>query len=310
MWQLHSGSAEWLARLAATKGWWGCEAYDVADCFLNTPREAVIAALSCWLTTTQKRTRRQPAFAIAKDGKAGDHRGRPASIHYWTITTEQLVAACVWDLENNGAFEAQNVGAEGEDEDVVLVQRKGLPVGGHLSAAYVELVALRREFECVWPSALTGFPTARYRDNFFIVLPDERSGDDRQATAEQLSALLLMPVCFERAGTVARCLELRLSWGSDSEVKAVLAYRTDADRQGESGDVTTWPVACGAFVQGGAVLLAGGGRLSRLGPCSVAVFTPTGVSLEAVAAAVHFGAATPRRSSRMLAQDLAGSAAQ
>ena len=52
-WQIHSGSADWLGRLAVTKGWWGCEEYDVADCFLNTPREAVLAALAFWLTTTQ-----------------------------------------------------------------------------------------------------------------------------------------------------------------------------------------------------------------------------------------------------------------
>ena len=33
MWQLRSGSAEWLERLAATKGWWGSEEYDVATAF-------------------------------------------------------------------------------------------------------------------------------------------------------------------------------------------------------------------------------------------------------------------------------------
>ena len=65
-WQLHSGSAEWLERLATTKGWWSCEEYDVADCFLNTSREAVLAALAFWLTTTQQRSRRWPAFSISK----------------------------------------------------------------------------------------------------------------------------------------------------------------------------------------------------------------------------------------------------
>jgi len=42
MWQLHSGSTEWLQRLEATYGGWGCEEFDVADCFLNTPRESVM----------------------------------------------------------------------------------------------------------------------------------------------------------------------------------------------------------------------------------------------------------------------------
>ena len=46
---------------------------------------------------------------------------------------------------------------------------------------------------------------------------------------------------FERAGIVSRCLELRLSWVEEDRVKAQLAYRTDADRQGESGNVSTWP---------------------------------------------------------------------
>ena len=50
-----------------------------------------------------------------------------------------------------------------------------------------------------------------------------------------------MPVKFERAGREARYLELRLCWADGCRVKAVLAYRTDADRQGESGDVRTWP---------------------------------------------------------------------
>ena len=59
-----------------------------------------------------------------------------------------------------------------------------------------------------------------------------------------------MPVVPERGGDEARCLELRIKWVSKANaklgekpgtVKAVLAYRTDADRQGESGDVRTWP---------------------------------------------------------------------
>ena len=208
----------------------------MADCFLNTPRDAVLAAVEFWLRQTQGRLRTQPCFAISKDGKAGDHRGRPASIHYWSITAEQLLSACAWDLNNNDFFEAQ-----AEADVVVLQQRKGLPIGGHLSAAYVELVALRREFECEWPSSLSGLPTARYRDNFFMAVREERSAAERERTAGELTELLVMPVGFERAGRVARCLELRLEWTSERPVKAVLAYRTDSDRQGESGDVRTWP---------------------------------------------------------------------
>ena len=49
MWQLHSGSAEWFERIGTTAGWWGLLEFVVADCFLNTPCEAVIAAVEFWL---------------------------------------------------------------------------------------------------------------------------------------------------------------------------------------------------------------------------------------------------------------------
>ncbi len=61
------------------------------------------------------------------------------------------------------------------------------------------------------------------------------------ALAQALSELLLMPVVFERGGRCARCLELRLQWRDTCPVKATLAFRTDSDRQGESGDLRTWP---------------------------------------------------------------------
>lgn len=237
MWQLHSGSAEWLQRLASTKGWWGLDEYDVADCFLNTPREQVLKALNFWLARTAGRTRGLPWFAISKDSKKGDYRGKPCNSHYWAISAEQLVAACTWDLVHNSEFEAQ----DDNGNVVVLEQRRGLPIGGHLSAAYVELVALRRELQCAWPAMLQSLPTARYRDNLFVALKEEWTAEQRADLATSLSILLLMPVQYERGGQVARCLELRLDWRVSDAVKAVLAYRTDADRQGESGDVTTWP---------------------------------------------------------------------
>ena len=52
----------------------------------------------------------------------------------------------------------------------VLKQVAGLPMGGHLPAAMVELVALHREFLRPWPGRLLGFPTFRYWDNFFAML--------------------------------------------------------------------------------------------------------------------------------------------
>ena len=44
-----------------------------------------------------------------------------------------------WELNNNDTFEVQ----DNNGKRIVVQQRKRLPIGGHLSAAYVELVALR-----------------------------------------------------------------------------------------------------------------------------------------------------------------------
>ena len=82
----------------------------------------------------------------------------------------QLLAACAWDLQYDDLFEAQVWAGV-----LVLQHRKGLPIGGHLSAAYLELVALQREYQCEWPSSLSGLPTARYRDIFFMVVREERT---------------------------------------------------------------------------------------------------------------------------------------
>ena len=156
----------------------------------------MLGSAAFWIDATAQRTRKQPSFAISKDNKKGDHRGRPSSIHYWGITCKQLLLAVEWELTFNDMFEVQD-GAGGV---VVVQQRKGLPIGGHLSAAFVELVALRREYECSWPPILLHCPTTRYRDNFFVVVQHERTESERHATAQALSLLLSMPVMFERGG--------------------------------------------------------------------------------------------------------------
>ena len=125
IWQLHSGIKEWLQLLSNNGAGWEYAEYDVADCFLNTPRELVMQALHYWSDYIAMRSRRVPCFAISKDGKKGDHRGRPACVHYWTITTLQVLEVCEWELAYNSCFEA--VTAHGDM--VVLEQAKGLPIG-------------------------------------------------------------------------------------------------------------------------------------------------------------------------------------
>ena len=180
--------------------------------------------------------RLQPSFAISKDGKGGDHLGKAAALHYWTLTMQQVVQICQWELKENALFEVLLP----TGSTIVLEQVRGLPIGGHLSAAMVELVALQREFVVEWLPMLQSVTTSRYRDNCFIVIEKEWSEEQVEACAAALTSLLMIPVKIEKAGRQARCLEVRLDWTCQDNVAVVLAYQTDADRQGESGDVTSW----------------------------------------------------------------------
>jgi hypothetical protein len=129
-----------------------------------------------------------------------------------------------------------------EEDLCCLQQHRGLPIGGHFSAALVELVALWREFAEPWPACLDGLVTARYRDNFFVGLTAEAvARADYQTMAAELSGLPAMPVKFEQVGSEIRCLELRLLFRLGLPVHVTVAFRTDLDRQGEANNVIAWP---------------------------------------------------------------------
>ena len=96
--------------------------YDVEDCFLNTSRDEVVAAVIFWLEATPRRTRQQAYFAISKDCKAADHRGRSYSLHFWELSALLMLAVVGWELEETSCFEAL-----GDGDYLVLQRRKGLP---------------------------------------------------------------------------------------------------------------------------------------------------------------------------------------
>ena len=237
IWQMHRGMQHFLQLLSGKKTAAMAE-FDVEDCFLNTPRGLAIPALRFWLDFCFHRRRGTQYFAISKDGKAQDHIGRPCSLHYWEISSSAVLAAVEWELSCNSLFEV--VGENGQM--IVLQQDKGLPIGGHLSAALVELVALFREYTVQWPTVLNDKLSMRYRDNFFVGMPLLDSAFSMQAVAEDLSALLAMPTKPVSVDTSIRCLETRLLFSAEEPVRCLLAFRTDADRQGESGDVNSWPM--------------------------------------------------------------------
>ena len=211
MWRLHDGSRRWIEQLVRAYSTNGCVEFDVEDCFLNTRREMVMDALSYWLSYQFRRTRQQPDFSISKDSKKADHRGKPCSTHFWEISAETVKAVVDWELRHNSTFAV--VDASGDR--AVLRQHCGLPIGGHLSAALVELVALWREHTCAWPSLLQGRTTARYRDNVFVT--STLTDDDTifQRLAVDFSEMLSMPVKLEKVGTHVRCLELRLKFSEN-----------------------------------------------------------------------------------------------
>ena len=87
-------------------------------------------------------TRQQPFFSISKDSKKADHRGRllrsACSDHFWEVSAETVRAVVQWELAQNSTFAVANSSGERAE----LRQHCGLPIGGHLSATLVELVAL------------------------------------------------------------------------------------------------------------------------------------------------------------------------
>ncbi len=60
------------------------------------------------------------------------------------------------------------------------------------------------------------------------------------ALADVLTAMLGMPIKWVQRDRTIRVLELRVTVGP-GRPRVVVAFRTDSDRQGESGDVTSWP---------------------------------------------------------------------
>ena len=106
MWQLHSGSQEWLARLATCPNVPSGSEFDVEDCFLNMPRAEVVGAVESWLEVVPRRTRGQLYFAISTDHTAADHVGRSSSAHFWEVSATQLLAIIRWELGSDDDFEA------------------------------------------------------------------------------------------------------------------------------------------------------------------------------------------------------------
>ena len=172
IWRMHQGARQWLKMLSKESGLTHLAEFDVEDCFLNTPRELVVPALRFWLDYQFKRGRSARFFAISKDTKDEDHVGRPCSSHFWEIDAATVIATVEWELQHNALFEVLNESGD----SIVLQQEKGLPIGGHLSAALVELVALHREMTQPSPARLVGTMTARYRDNFLSLLQTMLSG--------------------------------------------------------------------------------------------------------------------------------------
>ena len=211
--------------------------YDVEDCFLNTPQAKVRPAVEHWLAALRATSRRAACFAISKDSRKLDRVGASNCLHFWDLTFDVVLAVIDWEINSNLDFVVQGL----DGALVALVQHKGLPIGGCLSAGLVELVALHMEATKQWPPQLLHCLAARYRDNMFVCTASPWSQEQIMELCPLLSDILEMPVKYEGSGSVKRFLEMRITLMPNSPVKAVLAFRTDDDRQGESNDVEAWP---------------------------------------------------------------------
>ena len=253
IWGLHSATKEWLSVLCRYGPASSIIEYDVEDCFLNTPQDQAFPALAFWLDHLQGTTRRPLSFAISKDSSHLDHVGLSYSVHFWSLPSAVVLAAVKWELARRLDFEV----LAPTGETVVLRQCRGLPIGGSLSAGLVELVALRCELrmsELPWVSTV---PTARYRDNFFVAPPENWSFSQQDSFAVALTRLYGMPIKLEGFGSMRRCLELWVECLPAGPCRAVLGFRTDSARQGESGDVVAWPPWCDPRAPSCTVLLCG-----------------------------------------------------
>lgn len=198
--------------------------FDVEDCFLNTPQNEVLLAVEFWLNMATRRNR-QVYFAVSKDNHKSDHLGWTSSMHHWLLDGREVVAVIRWELEKGRDF----LRSDGRGGKILMQQVRGVPIGEQLSAAIVELVALRREYIMEWPQCLMAVPTARYRDNFFVAWPKcvveqlRLSNGGGGILANELSALLGMPVKVEGCGVQRRVLEVHVN--VEGGLRAVLGFR-------------------------------------------------------------------------------------
>ena len=100
---MHDGVREWLRLLSSLCASELVE-FDVEDCFLNTPREAILPALDYWLQHPVRRRRGPLYFSISKDHQREDHLGRPCSSHFWEVSSSAPQAVIRWELHHNAAF--------------------------------------------------------------------------------------------------------------------------------------------------------------------------------------------------------------
>ena len=258
IWELHAGSREWLAALGKYGKAGHIVEMDVNDCVLNCQQTLALPAVKFWLNFMEANRRGQLVFSLSRDSKKLDRVGKSYSIHFVEVPADALLGVIEWELTSNMSF----ICIDGTGQKVAMKQASGLPIGGFLSAPLVELVFLHNEFHKPRLDVLGSSPSCRYRDNFFFCSPQGVDNIGIEELEGKLSDYYTMPVKFEGAGKTRRCLELLIT--ADAPVKCLLGFRTDPERQGESGDVTAWPsvrdprakTVCRGMVQGVAAKIA------------------------------------------------------
>ena len=122
--------------------------FDVEDCFLNTPRDEVLQMVdfcrSCYLAVRAASC----TFRSARTTKLPTaYRMRRSYSTDWDVSSDLIAAIVRWEFTEKAVSNGRLV---------VLMPHRGLPIGGHLSAALgefgvetrVPVVARRACFLC------------------------------------------------------------------------------------------------------------------------------------------------------------------
>ena len=183
--------------------------FDLERMFPNIPRAKVNQAyenLHTRMTQMQKIVRGQQDTYVSigkQKDKTMDCVGGRSRDHYNVFSVSDIRSLIEYDLHCNNLFVMG---------DEVWEQSTGVGIGGMLSAANADTVLTSTESDVRWGSLLPlRVKVGRFRDNIFVICPEEELAVWLPFLHSKLSELYNMPLKVESVGSTATFLECQLS---------------------------------------------------------------------------------------------------